>query len=86
MHHIYILHKGLKEKNHHKVILTMGENATQFSIKIETKNILDKLKAEKKEEIIKQYKKKKRYVTNDDIIRYLIDKNKQTNKQTKIVR
>ena len=55
------------------VIRVVNLKATQFSIGIETKNRLDKLKAEKKSDILAKYKKKKRFVTNTDIINFLLD-------------
>jgi len=54
----------------------MKGESTQFSIEIGTKNRLDKLKAIKKEEILKLYKVKKRFVTNTMVIDYLLDKGK----------
>ena len=50
-----------------------GKNATQFSIAIETKNRLDRFKAQNKETIIEKYKLKKRMVTNTLAIDYLLD-------------
>lgn len=50
-----------------------GKDATQFSIAIETKNKLDRLKVEKKDEIIRRYKLKRRMITNTLIIQYLLD-------------
>jgi len=52
----------------------MKGESTQFSIEIETKNRLDRLKAIKKEEILKMYGKKKRFVTNTMVINYVLDK------------
>lgn len=46
---------------------------TQFSVRLDVKNRLDSLKLEKKQEIIEKYNKKKRMVTNTDVIRFLLD-------------
>ena len=51
-----------------------SKDATQFSIGIDTKNRLDKYKANHKEAILAKYKKQKRFVTNTDVINYLLDK------------
>ena len=45
---------------------------TQFSIRTETKDELDKYKVKYKEDILKIRQRKKRFVTNDDVITYLI--------------
>lgn len=50
-----------------------SSNSTQFGIGMETKNRLDKYKWKCKEDIIQRYKKKRRYVSNDDVVRYLLD-------------
>lgn len=52
----------------------MTNKATQFSIETDTKNRLDRYKAENKEKIIHAFSKTKRFVTNTDAIRYLLDK------------
>lgn len=53
------------------------ELMTQFSIRADTKDELDAYKAEKKNQILQAFKKKRRLVTNDDVIRYLLkNKNK----------
>jgi len=54
--------------------MAMTNKATQFSIETDTKNRLDRYKAENKEKIIHAFSKKKRFVTNTDAIRYLLDK------------
>lgn len=45
---------------------------TQFSIRVDTKDELDAYKANKKTAILKLFKKKRRMVTNDDVIKYLL--------------
>jgi hypothetical protein len=49
------------------------ENYTQFGIDVGTKDRLDKFKAEHKQTIIEHRKKKKRLVTNTDVIEFLLD-------------
>lgn len=46
---------------------------TQFRIDIEVKDRLDQFKAEKKEQILQKYDKKRRMVTNADAIRFMLD-------------
>ena len=50
-----------------------AEGATQFSIAIETKNRLDRVKAQNKELILDKYQLKKRMVTNTKVIDFLLD-------------
>lgn len=50
-----------------------GANSTQFSIEIGTKNRLDRYKMQHKEEILVKLKAKKRYVTNNMAIIFLLD-------------
>ena len=50
----------------------MVEEATQCVLKISTKNELDIFKSMHKDKILKKVKKTKRFVTNDDAIRYLL--------------
>ena len=45
---------------------------TQFSIQTTTKDELDRYKAQMKLDILKAFKKKRRIVTNDDVIKYLL--------------
>lgn len=45
----------------------------QFGVNRETKDRLDKFKAEQKKEIIESRKKKRHFVTNTDVIEYLLD-------------
>lgn len=47
---------------------------TQFSIKAETKDVLDRYKTLHKDAILKAFQKKKRYVTNDMAIGFLLRK------------
>ena len=49
------------------------ESATQFSVDIDTKNRLDRFKAENKEQILARYRARRRMVTNDLAISYLLD-------------
>jgi hypothetical protein len=51
-----------------------SEDATQFSISIKTKSKLDMIRVINKDAIIKKYKKTRRLVSNDEVIRFLIDK------------
>lgn len=52
----------------------MRENeSTQLNIKIATKNNLDLYKAKNKELIVEKYNLKRRMITNDLIIRFLLD-------------
>lgn len=71
MNKLYILNKLMLLKNLSKVMNV--KDTTQFSINIDTKNRLDKLKAEKKSDILEKYNKKKRFVTNTDAINFLLD-------------
>jgi hypothetical protein len=48
-------------------------DSTQFSIAIGTKNRLDMVRATEKERILKLFKRSRRYVTNDDVITFLLD-------------
>ena len=48
------------------------DEKTQFSIRTDTKDELDKLKIKHKEDILKMRTRKKRYVTNDDVIAFLL--------------
>ena len=47
---------------------------TQFSIKADTKDVLDLYKTLHKDAILKAFNKKKRYVTNDMAIGFLLMK------------
>jgi len=47
-------------------------DATQFSIRMQTKNALDRFKAKNKEKILIALKKKRRHVSNDDAVSYLL--------------
>jgi hypothetical protein len=51
----------------------MEEQFTQFSIKLATKNRFDRYKADNKEVILAVFRKKRKLVTNDDVIKYLLD-------------
>lgn len=53
--------------------MAMANKATQFSVETDTKNRLDRFKAQHKEDILQKYDKKKRFVTNTDAIKYLLD-------------
>jgi len=53
--------------------MAMANKATQFSVETKTKNRLDRFKADNKELILEKYAKKKRFVTNTDAIKYLLD-------------
>jgi len=55
------------------VLFEMGHVNTQFSVGVDVKNRLDRYKAQNKEKILEYYDKKKRFVTNTDVIRYLLD-------------
>jgi hypothetical protein len=55
----------------------MMKDATQFSVHIDVKNRVDMLKVKCKEEILKKYKKRKRFISNSDVIRFLLDKHDQ---------
>lgn len=46
---------------------------TQFSIRTKTKDELDKYKVKYKDDILKMRQRKKRFVTNDDVISFLIE-------------
>lgn len=56
----------------------MDDAKTQFSIRTVTKDELDKYKVRYKEDILKMRSRKKRFVTNDDVIRFLIRNSKKT--------
>lgn len=60
-------------------------DSTQFSIDVETKNRLDRFKANHKARIIEQYKLSRRLVTNDDAIRCLLDDIEQAERMAKRV-
>jgi hypothetical protein len=66
-----------KVVNEHQEMLvgrsTMMSDGTQFSVKTDVKNELDRFKAVWKQDILARYKKKKRFVTNTDAIQYLLD-------------
>lgn len=49
-------------------------SSTQFSIDVNTKYRLYRYKAAKQQEIIEEYNKDRRQVTNTDVINYLLDK------------
>jgi hypothetical protein len=55
----------------------MMKDATQFSVHIEVKNRLDELKVECRDIILKRYKRPKRFVSNSDVIRFLLDEYRQ---------
>lgn len=59
-------------------------DGTQFSVHADVKNELDRFKAEYKQEIITKYAKKKRFVTNTDAIRFLLDAHKDQKKKRKV--
>ncbi len=48
--------------------------STQLNIGVKTKNSLDLYKAQNKEIIIRHFKKKRRMVTNNDVISFLLYK------------
>jgi len=54
--------------------MVRSEASTQFGITVQVKDRLDKYKAQHKDEIITKYKKKRRLVTNSDVITFLLDK------------
>lgn len=51
--------------------------AVQLAIKERTKNRLDKMKVQHKEEILKALKKKRRFVSNSDVIDWMLMKVKK---------
>jgi len=53
--------------------MVRSEDSTQFGITIGVKDRLDRYKAQHKDAIITKYKKKRRLVTNSDVILYLLD-------------
>jgi hypothetical protein len=55
----------------------MIKNATQFSVHIDVKNRVDALKVSHRDIIMKKYPKKTRFISNSDVIRYLLDKNEE---------
>ena len=50
-----------------------SEQFIQFSIRTSTKDALDVYKLEHKEDILTRFKKKKRFVTNDDAVKFLLE-------------
>jgi len=56
--------------------------STQFGIDAETKDALDSYKAENKDRIIRHLGLRRRLVTNDAVIRYLLDRS--VKKQNKV--
>jgi hypothetical protein len=50
----------------------LKEVSTQFGISVRTKDALDKFKAQNKDVILAKLKKKRRLVTNGDVIDYLL--------------
>jgi hypothetical protein len=55
----------------------MIKNATQFSVHIDVKNRVDALKVSHRDIIMKKYPKKTRFISNSDVIRYLLDRNEE---------
>ena len=53
------------------------EEKTQFSIRTDTKDELDKYKVKYKEEILAMRERTKRFVTNDDVITFLLKNSKK---------
>lgn len=47
----------------------------QISVSSQTKDLLDYIKIRHKDDILKHLKKKKRFVSNSDVIEFLLDKN-----------
>lgn len=50
---------------------------TQFSIRTETKDELDKFKVKYKDAILNMRQRDKRFITNDDVITFLIQNSKK---------
>jgi len=62
----------------------MIKNATQFSVHIDVKDRVDALKVSHKEIIIQKYKKETRFISNSDVIRYLLDRNEEISAKIKM--
>lgn len=57
--------------------------ATQFAIEADVKDELDRLKSDRKEEILGALKKTRRQVTNSDAIKYLLMEMKRSKRLLK---
>lgn len=76
VHHLYIHNNIYNLHMVHNIMereTLRAEDATQFSIGIETKNRLDRFKMDRKEKILASYKRRRRMVTNDLAIVFLLD-------------